>query len=277
MSELFEKMIEEICEEEKIGCKNVSYGWLKELSKDGKHHYLRGYNFDINSFVAKTIASDKYATYAVLKDKNVDVVEHNMIFNPETRDMYFDEALIEKTMNMIDQYGKVIVKANCSYCGKDVYLCENKEEVEKTIYQLFSEGHDTLSSQPFYDVVYEYRCIFLNGEIKYIYKKERPYEIENGVKVYSSWKHNLSLGGIPITIDENEKNYNQIIDLAVRAANAINIKFASVDIVLTRDEKLYVMEINSNVCFGKFSTIIPGGYDIAKNIYRKAIKYMFED
>ena len=274
---LMNKIVKEICEEEEIGYKDISYGWINELSKNGKVHYVRGDNFDLNSFVAKTIADDKYATYEVLKDRGVNILEHNMIFNPKTREMNYKESFIENAKKMIDTYGKVVIKANCSFSGKDVFLCETKEEVDRTILQLFSQNNDTLSCQPFYDITYEYRCVFLNGEIIYIYKKEKPYKIVNGEKIYTSWKHNLSQGGIPILIDEKEKHYSEIIDLATRAGNAVNIKFASIDIALTSSDELYVVEINNTVCLTKFSSMVPDGYNIAKRIYKKAIDCMFED
>ena len=109
-----------------------------------------------------------------------------------------------------------------------------------------------------------------------MYKKEKPYKIENGEKIYTSWKHNLCQGGVPILVDMTEKHYDEIVDLAVRAGNAVGINFASIDIALTSDEKLYVIEINGSVCLNKFSELVPNGYEIAKNVYKKAIDYMFE-
>ena len=56
----------------------------------------------------------------------------------------------------------------------------------------------------------------------------------------------------------------------------MNINFASIDIALTEDKKIFVMEVNGSVCMNKFSEIIPNGYNIAKEIYKKAIRKMFE-
>ena len=36
------------------------------------------------------------------------------------------------------------------------------------------------------------------------------------------------------------------------------------------------MEVNGSVCMNKFTEIIPNGYNIAKEIYSKAIDKMFE-
>ena len=55
-----------------------------------------------------------------------------------------------------------------------------------------------------------------------------------------------------------------------------HIKFASVDIAVTKNKEIFVMEINGSVCMNKFTEIIPDGYKIAKSIYSKAIDKMFE-
>ena len=36
------------------------------------------------------------------------------------------------------------------------------------------------------------------------------------------------------------------------------------------------MEINGSVCMNKFSELVPGGYQIAKEIFSKALDKMFE-
>ena len=170
-------------------------------------------------------------------------------------------------------------------------------------------NNDTLSACPYIDISYEYRAIYLCGEILYIYKKKKPYVIGDGKntikelidikfgtdakidlcrdidlskipakdeEVTISWKHNLSSGAEPIVIDESDEYVKQIREIAKKAGNALNIKFASVDVVVTEKKEIVVMEINGSVCMNKFSEIIPNGYEIAKSIYSKAIDKMFE-
>ena len=273
--EAFHRIIEDICNEQNIKVEDYSYGWIKKLSKDDKSHFVVGMRFDINSITSALIAKDKYATYDILKKNNISIIEHNMIFNPSTRESYYENDILEETNQLLEKYGKVVIKANDSFAGRDVYLCESKEDIEKTIQDLFRDSKDTLSSQPFYDIKYEYRTVFLNGEIVYIYKKEKPYKIENGEKVYTSWKHNLSQGAIPIQIDSNENHYQEIIELAQNAGNAIGITFATVDIALTTDDQLYVMEVNGAVCLNKFVEMVPDGYNIAKDVYTRVVRLIF--
>ncbi len=70
--------------------------------------------------------------------------------------------------------------------------------------------------------------------------------------------------------------YNQIEKLAVSAGKAMNINFATIDIIKTVDGDLYVLEINSGIGATIFIESVEGGYEIIKNIYREALKYLFE-
>ena len=157
-----------------------------------------------------------------------------------------------------------------------MFLSKNIKESEKHIKELFADGKESASLCPFYNIKKEYRCFYLNGEILLIYGKERPYKLtDNNEKVYLSWKHNLCGGAIPEILEKCEL-YSKLEKLAIKAAKAINITFATVDIIETEDNKLYVIEINSGVCMAKFAERTPNGYEISKEIYRKALKLLFD-
>ena len=203
-------------------------------------------------------------------------MKYDIIFNPETRKNYTSED-INKAMILFDLYGgKAVLKANVSSEGKDVFLITSKEELKNKIIEEFANNKDSVSICPFYDIEYEYRAIFLDGEIVFCYKKEKPYIIENGKKVETSWKHNLSLGGIP-SLEIDDETRKKVYDLAKRAGIAIGIRFASVDIAETKDKELLVVEINSNVCMTKFAQDISNGLQIEYEIFSNAINRMFED
>lgn len=306
----FFKMLDEICEEENIKQKMISYNWVRELKKGEQIHHVMRYHLDLNTANSCNIANDKFATYSVLFANNVPTIEHRMIFNPTTRREFYQETFIKEAEELLTQNNnKLVIKANDSCKGKDVYFCSSKKEIEEVVSKLFLENKDTLSACPYIDIDYEYRVIYLSGEILYIYKKEKPTVIGNGKnsikelineknkieninieiikdldtnyipkdgeKVVVSWKHNLNNGAKAILIDENEEYLDQIKSVALQAGKAINIQFASIDIALTSDKRILVMEINGSVCMNKFSEIIPNGYNIAKNIYKKAIQKMF--
>ena len=117
------------------------------------------------------------------------------------------------------------------------------------------------------DIEEEYRAGYLNGEILYVYKK---------ISSEDDWKHNLSNGAIPLKVDETDINRNTVLEIAKGAGKAVNAKFVTVDISKARDGRLFVMEINGNVCMSKFAEYFPDGYEITKSIYEKAIDLMMD-
>lgn len=306
----FFKIMDEICEEKNIKQEIISYGWITELKKENVSKYIIGYQFDLNSAIAYNIAGDKFATFEVLKSNNIPTIEHRMIFNPQTRSKYYKNKFLNEAKELLKQNNnKLVIKANDSCKGKDVHFCSTEEEIENTVQKLFEGNNDTLSACPYVDISYEYRAIYLCGEILYIYKKKKPYVIGNGKntikelieekfpndmkidmcrgldlskipddreEVTISWKHNLSSGAEPIIIDDNDEFVGKVKEVAKKAGDALNIKFASVDVVVTENKEVLVMEINGSVCMNKFAEIIPNGYEIAKSIYSKAIDKMFE-
>lgn len=70
--------------------------------------------------------------------------------------------------------------------------------------------------------------------------------------------------------------YNQIEQLAILSGKAMNINFATIDIIETTDNNLYVLEINSGVCATIFTQLVDNGVEIVKDIYRQAIKKLFQ-
>ena len=56
----------------------------------------------------------------------------------------------------------------------------------------------------------------------------------------------------------------------------MNITFATIDIIKTRDNQIRILEINSSVCMRKFIERTENGYEIAKGIYGKALDKLWE-
>ncbi len=103
----FFKIIDEICQEEDIQQKMISYNWIRELRKNNKTHYIMSYQLDLNTANSYNIAHDKFATYDVLKSNNVPTIEHRMIFNPTTRSKFYAEKFIRDAEELLYQ---IIIK-----------------------------------------------------------------------------------------------------------------------------------------------------------------------
>lgn len=299
------RMIEAVCEEKGIKITSLSYDWIIVLEKDGKQKKIVNYRFHLNEKRATELTNDKYSTYVLLSYFGIPIIQHDVLFNEKIMP---DLAYVNNHFEILKNNKKVVIKANDSMQGKDVYLCEHEDEKFQIVKQLFEEGKDMLAVCPYMDIEYEYRAIFLYGEIIYIYKKEKPFVMgdgkltlkelierdviyltepnreldlnyipQEGEQVMVGWRHNLSNGAIPSIIDENDLYYESIKSIAEKAGKALDLNYASVDIVVTKNQEIYVMEVNSNVCISKFCELVSNGFEIGKKVYAKVIDKFFEN
>lgn len=307
---IFHVLMREVCAEMDINVEKLSYDWILQLSKDGKVRHITGTRFDLNPEATGDIACDKYATFEVLRSQNVPVIEHMMIFNPATRaSLIGDEGIWTTVTSEFLKHNSLVVKPNYGCEGQGVFLCRSIKEVETAILKLF-KNQNSVSICPYYDIKKEYRTFYLDGKVKLIYGKTKPFIVGDGKstigelvehlnlpnksvvkdnlmdlnlsyvpavdeKIDISWKHNLSGGAKPTILQKNDL-YTQIEQLAIRAGKAMNINFATIDIIETTDNNLYVLEINSGICATIFTELVDGGTEIIKDIYRQAVKKLFQ-
>ena len=307
---IFHVLMRELCTEMGIELKKLSFDWILQLTKDGKVRHITGNRFDINPEAGGDIACDKYATYEVLKSQNVPVVEHTMVFNPAMRGRYIgDEGVSLTVVSEFLKHGCLVVKPNNGCEGIGVSLCRTLRETEIAIQKLF-KSYGSVSISPFYDIKTEYRTFYLNGKVNLIYGKTKPFVVgdgkstmgelieqlnlpEKGVvndnmnaidltyvpndkeKVEISWKHNLSGGALPTVLEKSEL-YEKIEKVAIQAGKAMNMNFATIDVIQTVDDELYVLEVNSGVCATIFIDLVDGGYETIKEIYRESLNTMFQ-
>lgn len=266
MLDYLKNIVSEICEENGINCTLLSKGWIIKLEKENKLGYLVGPRFSINSNTAAAIASDKYATYEVLKNVNLPIIEHKMIFNPKYREGCLSDLNskfeIENYLNSQDNK-KVVVKANRGSSGTSVYLCDNIIDIEKVKSKIF-EDKESLSICPFYDIDVEYRVVCFDSEVKLIYGKKSSKD---------NFKCNLSQGASVIEVND-EFLIKELGKIAITATRELGLRFASVDIIKLISGKLLILEVNSAVTINKYSAFVPDGREIAKKIYGEVIERM---
>ena len=65
--------------------------------------------------------------------------------------------------------------------------------------------------------------------------------------------------------------------MAKKVCKEINLNFGSVDIIQTDKDELMVLEVNSGVMIENYIKQNIKGYDIAKDIYKEAVKLLFEN
>lgn len=305
MNEVKRNMIEEICREKGIEMVDISYDWITILKKGNIEKKLINNNFYLNSRVSVELAKDKYSTYEVLKYYGIPMIEHKPLFNPEIMP---NVEGINRDFEVLKNAEKQVIKASDSSQGKDVFVSQNEKEKIQIVKNLFQKEFGVVVVCPYVEIEFEYRAIVLDGEVIFLYKKQKPFVVGNGEwnvkrliehdlkyltepmtdldlesipkkgeKVTVGWKHNLSNGAIPLIVNQEDLYVEEVKKIALETGKAMEIKFASVDICVTKEKKICVMEVNSNVCISKFCELMPNGYEIGKNIYARVIDKMFEN
>lgn len=294
--EKFHRIVEEICEEERIKFKLLSKGWIYLLEKNNRVGYIAGYKFDLNGHGLGNVLDDKYAFYEVLIEKNYPTILHHIIFRNYQR---------EELENIFELYNQnVVVKSNTGTCGNEVFHLQDLQQLYEITNHLLQK-HFSVSICPFYSIKTEYRIIILDNKVKVLYGKKRPIVVGDGVSTIKElliqfntryfkdknldsffdrilprgemfeygWKFNLSQGAVPYRLTDKLLK-QKLSEIAVSVGKNLGLSFCSIDIVETEDNELLIMEANSGVMMASFIELYPNGYKIAKEIYRDAIMKM---
>lgn len=310
-----QKIVQEIASKHQIKFVEISFGWILMLTKNNVTKFIFGNNFEINSSTSQLIAGDKSATYEVLKKNNIPVVEHILfLIKPRLREYMTDNLNWSRMVSYFNENrNNIVCKPVRGTGGEDVIKVNNLEQLEQTVNYLFSK-HMGICFSPFIEIKNEYRVFVLDNQVQFIYKKTIPSLIGDGkstlinllikessnnsksgvVKDFISnekfnsqyilkrneeikihWKHNLQQGGIPELIAEDYKFFESLAEIAVKSAKAINIRFASVDIIEFETGSFKILEINHGIMVEHLVDICPNAYLIVRNMFEKAVLKMF--
>lgn len=164
----FKDLIKEICIEENIKYNLISKDWIMALTKNNITKCIFGYRFSLNDHVSGSIVDDKYALYDLCKLLNLPIIDHKLLFNPNSK-------LGSNTFDLIEEYFKeynenVVIKPNNGSEGIGVYHISDREELFKNVIELFKSNF-SISICPFYEIDKEFRVIVLDDNVELIFEK----------------------------------------------------------------------------------------------------------
>ena len=299
-------LLKEICDENNIKFNVISNGWVMVFEKESKVRILAGYKFDLNKNGISNVFDDKFATYELLKLYDVPVVEHKLLYGLYNMEKY---ATNYKNYNYLLNYfyennNNIVIKKNNGTCGNDVYHITNINELKK-IFEMIKMSKLSYSMSPFYNIENEYRTIVLDGKIKLIHKKCLPIVYGDGKSTLKElltkfnpiyfnnkdfnnsdyipgveeeyqydWRFNLCNGATAsFDIDDDVKEKLELI--VNKITSLFDIGFCSIDIIKTKDNHYYVLEINSGVMMSNLLEENSEYRKIIKDIYKVAIEMQF--
>lgn len=137
-----------------------------------------------------------------------------------------------KKNEIIAEFGlPLIAKQLSSHRGKGVILIKNKKDF-KELSKAFPEGE--FMFQKYHESKEEYRILVLKDMIG-AYEAKIPQKGE--------WRGNVALGAREEFIDPKKIPQN-LREIAVKAAETLNIQIAGVDVLVDRKERIWLLEVN---------------------------------
>jgi glutathione synthase/RimK-type ligase-like ATP-grasp enzyme len=153
-----------------------------------------------------------------------------------------------------------VVKPNEGTSGRLVFKVTSEAALDDAVREIFA-SHLSLAISPYVEIAEEVRVVLIDDAPLAVYAKQRG----------ADWRHNLDLGARPVLLPPGETRDN-CVALAIRAVQAIVIRFASVDIVRVGDE-WKVLEINSGVMMEALGRHHP---ELVHAAYTAALDRLFE-
>jgi glutathione synthase/RimK-type ligase-like ATP-grasp enzyme len=283
----------------------------QSMTLEPKTRFTFGYDVGLNSAMAHRIASDKAATAEVLALSGVACIPHTVFLNPKLNALIGAQGSWAAMLALLDENpGGLVVKPNEGTSGRDVFLATSRATLEFAADRIFS-GHPGLAISPYAEIDEEVRVVLIDDMAAVVYRKERPSVTGDGThsllelalatteperrsailpvmladidragldaivpagqRRVLNWRHNLDTGATPVLLDEG-KTRQACVQLAIRAAKAIGIRFASIDMVRVNGA-WRVLEINSGVMMEALGKLHP---ELVDATYRAALDRVFE-
>lgn len=259
MQTYFRQILQQLCKGNAWTLKWISDDYVGVLETKQKRRLFVLSDLGLNSSTARAISRDKCATYAVLRESQVPVIEHKLLYHPSEHDF------LPEIAEYFNQYNRhIVLKDNLGSGGEGVFEIRKLEDVPAALKQAVLRS-DMAALCPFYDIKYEYRLIMLDHSPRLTYRKERG----------EDWRFNLYQGATSSTIDEKLLE-TVLLPMAMATTKALNIRFCSVDIIETRSGEFLVMEVNNTVFIEKYLQQHPDKYDKVKALYQEAVEKLLE-
>lgn len=232
---IFVQAIRRYCADHDIAVDVRSGGWLIAMRRGPRRHFAFGYDIGLNSAIAHRLANDKSATAEALALADVPSVPHQLFLNPRLGQNVVGPAWLEAMVGLLRDHPQgVVVKPNEGTSGRSVFKVTTEAELDRAVGEVFSMSAGLVIS-PYVAIKEEVRVVLLDDRPLVVYSKQRG----------SDWRHNLDAGAQPMLLEDGEVRA-ACVKLAIDAARAIGIAFASIDVVRV-DGAWRVLEINSGV------------------------------
>lgn len=174
-------VLREICRARGIELTAFSNDWFFLLRRGARSTHVFGYDFSLNSATAKIICKDKSATSDLLGFHGVPRVEHRIFHGPQLTGYVPFDGNWQPMLGYFEACGRDIVcKPNEGSGGRGVLRARSPAELEAAVVHVF-EHNRSLCLSPYEHIVGgEFRIAVLQGEVQFVYRKDRPSLVGDG-------------------------------------------------------------------------------------------------
>jgi glutathione synthase/RimK-type ligase-like ATP-grasp enzyme len=307
---IFVTAVQKYCAEHGIAVETRSQGWLMVMQKGPRRRLAYGYDLGLNSAVTHRIASDKAATAELLAINGIACVPHAFFPGPALSE-YVPAAGTWEAMlgHLMEHPAGIVVKPNEGTSGRLVFKVLDRPALEHAVGEIFSLNLN-LAISPYLEIKNEVRVILVDELPVIVYGKRRPSITGDGVHSILelalatmpaerlaailprmagdfdsvnfdtvlppgqhhtlNWRHNLDAGAKPVLLQQGETR-KRCVELAIKAARSIDLRFGSIDIVEV-DDGWRILEINSGVVMEALGKTHP---DLVYAAYAAALDKVF--
>ena len=257
---IFVQAIRRYCAGHGIAVDVRAGGWLIAMRRGEMRRFAFGYDIGLNSAIAHRLANDKSATAEALTLASVPCIPHHLFLNPKLGRTIVGTTWREEMLGLLRDHPQgVVVKPNEGTSGRSVFKVTTEVELDHAASEVFSMSAGLVIS-PYVAIEDEVRVILLGDVPRIAYSKQRG----------SDWRHNLDAGAKPVLLEDGETRA-ACAKLAIDAASAIGITFASIDVVRV-DGAWRVLEINSGVMMEALGKLHP---ELVQATYDAALDRVF--
>jgi glutathione synthase/RimK-type ligase-like ATP-grasp enzyme len=281
----FVTAVQKYCAEHGIAVETRSQGWLMVMQKGPRRHLIYGYDVGLNSAVTHRIANDKAATAELLEMNGIACVPHAFFPSPALSEYVPTAGTWEAMLGHLEQNPDgIVVKPNEGTSGNLVFKVLTRPALERAVSETFSLNLN-LAISPYLEIKNEVRVILVDDLPLVVYGKSRPSVTGDGVHSILelalatmpaerlsvilprmagdldsatldtvlppgqhhalNWRHNLDAGAAPVLLQQGTV-WERCVELAIKAAKSIDLRFGSIDVVQV-DDSWRILEINSGV------------------------------
>lgn len=193
----------------------TEYGLFEVIYKNKPIYFFHGTSY-LNNALSSYLAKNKHVTRVILEKNNLPNIP------------YLLPNDIEEAADFLEKHGKIMIKPTHGDNSIGVIQIKSKEELKgldlsDSLLEKFIPGE-------------EYRTLILNGRVIAFHKYIHDFKIK-GVK----------------RISFEEKDWDKsMCEIAIQAAKALCLNFASVDFIKDKRGNLFILEINSSTGLWRF-------------------------